>query len=725
MEVADLLADLTEEQKAAVTHVDGPLLIIAGAGSGKTRVITRRVAYLIAQGIPPHSIAAITFTNKAAGEMKSRIAAAMARPLRDFGRLDQPWPMICTFHSLCLRILKHYAIRLGLPANFTIYDAADQNKVVKEAIKLLDISSTNFAPATVHGTISNAKNQLLTPQAYAEAARDFYPRTVARIYAKYQQMLTQNNALDFDDLLMRTAEGLRDHPDVLAELQDRFQYLLIDEYQDTNHVQYILAHAMALKHRNLCVVGDPDQSIYAWRGADIQNILDFEKDYPDAKIVRLEQNYRSTKTILAIASKLIANNRRRKEKKLWTENAQGEPATLFLCQDEHDEADLMMKQLRQLHDDKFYAWNQMAIFYRMNALSRVMEDALRRANVPYQIARGVEFYNRKEIKDVLAFLRVIVNPADEVSLERIINVPTRGLGDAAVKKMTDFGAVRGLNLWAVVNDAANVPTLTSRAVKSAEQFVQLVAVWQREAQAALGVRPLIEQVIRESGYEKFLKDTGGDEQEALANVEELISSATEYDQENPQGSLGDYLGIISLVSDADHMKGAGGAVTLMTLHAAKGLEFPVVAMIGMEDGILPHARSREDHKQLEEERRLCFVGITRAQEHLLLSKAAVRTIRGMRSRTISSPFLQELPIESLKVIDHAGFGDSGPRFVADEPAGSDLGFRPGQRVRHPIYGVGRIADLSETSSGLRMQIDFDRAGTKIIFPEYTRLVPVG
>jgi DNA helicase-2/ATP-dependent DNA helicase PcrA len=725
MDVAELLADLTEEQKQAVTHVDGPLLIIAGAGSGKTRVITRRVAYLIANGIQPHSIAAITFTNKAAGEMKSRISAAMARPLRDFGRLDQPWPMICTFHSLCLRILKHYAVRMGIPANFTIYDSADQNKVVKEAIKLLDISSTNFAPATVHGTISNAKNQLLTPEQYGDRARDFYSRTVARVYTKYQQMLTQNNALDFDDLLMRTAQGLRDHPEVLAELQERFQYLLIDEYQDTNHVQYILAHALALKHRNICVVGDPDQSIYAWRGADIQNILDFEKDYPDAKIVRLEQNYRSTKTILEIASKLIANNRRRKEKRLWTENAQGDPATLFLCQDEHDEADLIMRQLRQLHDDKFYAWNQMAIFYRMNALSRVMEDALRRANVPYQIARGVEFYNRKEIKDVLAFLRVIVNPADEVSLDRIVNVPTRGLGDAAVKKMTDYGAVRGMSLWAVLNDPANVPSLTSRAVKSAQQFVQLVAVWQREAQSNLGVKSLIEQVIRESGYEKFLKDTGGEEQEEKANVDELISSAAEYDQENPEGSLGDYLGIISLVSDADHMKGAGGAVTLMTLHAAKGLEFPVVAMIGMEDGILPHARSREDALQREEERRLCFVGITRAQERLLLSKAAVRTVRGLRSRTISSPFLMELPVDSLKVIDHTGFNDSSPRYVEDEAPENDSGFRPGQRVRHPTYGIGRITEISETSSGFRMQIDFDRGGTKIIFPEYIKLIPVG
>jgi DNA helicase-2/ATP-dependent DNA helicase PcrA len=724
MNASELSDGLTDAQREAVTHVDGPLLIIAGAGSGKTRVITRRVAYLIAQGVAPHAIAAITFTNKAAGEMKSRISATMPRPIRDFGRLDQPWPMICTFHSLCLRILKHYAPQIGLPPNFTIFDTADQNKLIKEAIKLLDISSTNFPPSTVHGTISNAKNKLLTPEAYADAARDFYPRTVARIYAKYQKLLTQNNALDFDDLLMRTAQALRDHPNVLAELQERFRYLLIDEYQDTNHVQYILAHALALRHRNICVVGDPDQSIYAWRGADIQNILDFETDYPDAKIVRLEQNYRSTKTILAIASQLIANNRRRKDKKLWTENDQGESATVFLCQDEHDEADVVMRQLREFHDDHGYAWNQMAIFYRMNALSRVMEDALRRANIPYQIARGVEFYNRKEIKDVLAYLRTVVNPADEVSLTRIINVPTRGLGDAAVKKMTDFAAVRGMTLWETLEQAESVPNLSPRAVKSAEQFVQLVASWRQHAGRS-AVRNIIERILRESGYEEFLKkDAADDEREQLANVEELISSAAEYDQGNPEGSLGDYLGIISLVSDADHMQGADGAVTLMTLHAAKGLEFPVVAMIGMEDGILPHARSREDHHQLEEERRLCFVGITRAQERLLLSKAKVRTVRGSRMSTISSPFLQELPLESLKVLDRTGLRDLEPRFVPDEPlAGS--GFRVGQRVRHPIFGMGRITELSDTSSGARAIIEFDRAGIKRLFLEHARLVSIG
>jgi DNA helicase-2/ATP-dependent DNA helicase PcrA len=723
MEAAALLEGLTDAQKDAVTHVDGPLLIIAGAGSGKTRVITRRVAYLISLGIPPASIAAITFTNKAAGEMKQRISATLPRPLRDFGRLDQPWPMICTFHSLCLRILKHYAPRIALPANFTVFDIADQNKLIKEAIKQLEISSTNFAPATVHGSISNAKNALKTPEAYASSARDFFQRTIARIYAKYQQLLTQNNALDFDDLLMRTAQALRDFPEVLKELQERFQYLLIDEYQDTNHVQYILAHALALRHRNLCVVGDPDQSIYAWRGADIQNILDFEKDYPDAKIVRLEQNYRSTKTILSLASSLISNNRQRKDKKLWTENAQGESAAVFLCQDERDEADVIQRQLRQLHDDAGYAWNQMAIFYRMNALSRVMEDALRRANVPYQIARGVEFYNRKEIKDVLAYLRVVVNPADEVSLTRIINVPTRGLGDAAVKKFADFAAVRSMTLWQALAQAAEVPDVSPRAANAAAQFVKLVESWRAAASSPGPVKNFMEKIVAQSGYEKLIKKTGGEELDELTNVEELISSAAEYDQENPQGSLGDYLGIVSLVSDADHLKGAGGAITLMTLHAAKGLEFPVVAMIGLEDGILPHFRSREDPKQLEEERRLCFVGITRAQERLLLSKAAVRTIRGMRNSTITSPFLKELPEAEIKILDRTGLSDLSPQSSHDESPRSM--FQRGQRVRHPTFGIGRIAELSDMGRDTRAIIEFDRAGRKTLVLQYAHLVAVG
>jgi DNA helicase-2/ATP-dependent DNA helicase PcrA len=728
-----LLEDLTPPQREAATHVDGPLLIVAGAGSGKTRVITRRVAYLASLGIPPSSICAITFTNKAAGEMKQRISALLERPLRDFGRLDQPWPTICTFHSLCLRVLRHYAPRIGLPPNFSIYDTADQNKLMKEAIKALDISSTNFAPSTVHGTISNAKNQLVSAEGYAQNAGGFYERTVARIFTKYQQLLNQNNALDFDDLLLRTAQAFRDHPEVLKELQERFQYLLIDEYQDTNHAQYVIAHALALRHRNICVVGDPDQSIYAWRGADIQNILDFEKDYPDAKVVRLEQNYRSTQSILRIASALIARNKRRKEKGLWTENAGGEPALLLLCQDEHDEADQVMKQLRELHDKHGYDWSKMAVFYRMNSLSRVMEDALRRANIPYQIARGVEFYNRKEIKDVLAYLRVVANPNDEVSLTRIANFPARGLSDNTIKQMSAYAVGHGISLFAAMEQADQVPGLTARAQKSAKQFVELVNSWRRLAEQTNvphAVQGVMEKVVTQSGLEAALKKEGGEEQAELANVGELINSAAEYDQENPEGSLLEYLAIISLVSDVDHLKGSGGAVTLMTLHAAKGLEFPVVAMIGLEEGVLPHSRAANSPDEMEEERRLCFVGITRAQERLILSRAAFRTIRGLRERTVTSPFLYEMPEEDLREIDRTSLDTLDDRATQRRRARNEERvlagrFRKGQLVRHPSFGVGRIAEVSDTGTQARAVVEFNTAGRKTLILQYARLEPVG
>ncbi|HSZ56108.1 MAG TPA: UvrD-helicase domain-containing protein [Tepidisphaeraceae bacterium] len=727
-----LLEDLTDPQRQAASHVDGPLLIIAGAGSGKTRVLTRRVAYLIEQGIPATSILAITFTNKAAGEMKRRIGALLDKPLRDFGRLDQPWPIICTFHSLCLRILRHYAGQVGLPTNFSVYDAADQTKLVKEAMQILQISSTNFTPGNVHGTISNAKNQLQTAEDFARRSGGFYEKTVARIYAKYQDLLKQNNALDFDDLLLRTAHAFRQHQDVLHNLQERFQYLLIDEYQDTNHAQYVIAHALAMRHRNICVVGDPDQSIYAWRGADIKNILEFERDYPDAKVVRLEQNYRSTKRILHIASELISRNRQRKEKGLWTENTEGEPAALLICQDEHDEASQVMQRLRTLHVEQHYAWSQMAIFYRMNSLSRVMEDALRKANVPYQIARGVEFYNRKEIKDVLAYLRVISNPSDEVSLSRIANVPTRGLGDAALKHMAAWAVGYGVCLFAALETADQVPGVSTRAANGARYFVELVKSWRTLADTSPGggIQSLMEDVVRRSGLEALLKKEGGDEQAERANVNELISSAAEYDRENPEGTLADYLATISLMSDVDHMKGAGGAVTLMTLHAAKGLEFPVVAMIGLEEGILPHSRVREKPLEMEEERRLCFVGITRAQERLILSRAAVRTVRGLRGRTVPSPFLYEMPPDEFQTVDRASLADLGDRDEereldyrsARQTAGQ---FRRGQRVRHPTFGIGRIADISNMGSQTRAVVEFNSAGRKTLILQYARLEPVG
>jgi DNA helicase-2/ATP-dependent DNA helicase PcrA len=741
LQTEQLLADLTPPQRQAVTHVDGPLLIVAGAGSGKTRVITRRVAYLIGQGIPASSILAITFTNKAAGEMKQRISSLLDRPLRDFGRLDQPWSTICTFHSLCLRILRHYAPQIGLPANFSIYDSADQTKLIKEAIKTLDISSTNFTPSTIHATISNAKNQLIPADAFAQNAGDFYQRAVARIYTKYQQLLTQNNALDFDDLLLRTAHSFRDHPTVLRELQDRFQYLLIDEYQDTNHAQYVIAHALAQRHRNICVVGDPDQSIYAWRGADIKNILEFERDYPDATVVRLEQNYRSSRRILRIASQLISRNTQRKDKGLWTENPEGEPALLILNQDEHDEADQVMKQLKGLHDDHGYSWDQMAIFYRMNSLSRVMEDALRRANVPYQIARGVEFYNRKEIKDVLAYLRVVANPNDEVSLSRIVNVPTRGLGDTSLKQMSAHAIAHGISLFEAMRQSSQITGLSPRALKSSQQFSQMVLAWQAlanertiasgifEGSAVGPVQRVMEDVVKRSGLEEYLRKEGGEEQAELANVGELINSAAEYDRGNPDGTLQEYLAIISLVSDVDHMKGAGGAVTLMTLHAAKGLEFPVVAMIGMEEGILPHSRAANNPYELEEERRLCFVGITRAEERLVLSKAAYRTIRGLRERTVTSPFLIEMPAEEIRIIDRTGLnelpGDDDRDALRETSRGIAGQFRKGQLVRHPTFGIGKITEMSDMGQHTRAQVDFGSAGRKTLVLQYARLEPVG
>jgi DNA helicase-2/ATP-dependent DNA helicase PcrA len=721
-----LLDDLTDAQRQAVTHIDGPLLIVAGAGSGKTRVITRRVAYLVSQGVAAHAILAITFTNKAAGEMKQRISAALDRPLRDFGRLDQPWPTICTFHSLCLRILKHYAPQIGLPPSFTIYDSADQTRVIKDAIKTLELSSTNFPPSSVHGTISTAKNQLITAADFARDAGDFYQRNVARIYRKYQDLLHQNNALDFDDLLLRTTLAFRSHPDTLAELQDRFTYLLIDEYQDTNHAQYILAHALAMKNRNICVVGDPDQSIYAWRGADIRNILDFEHDYPDATVVRLEQNYRSTKTILRIASQLIANNTRRKEKSLWTENDTGDRARLLLCRDEYDEADAVARELKQVRDNFGFDWNAMAIFYRMNALSRVMERALFGAKIPYQIARGVEFYGRKEIKDVLAYLRVIANPSDEVSLDRVANVPPRGIGDSTVRQVQAWAVGHGMSLFAAMEQVERVPGLSTRAANGIRSFVKLINDLREHPcgrGGALSVRALMEKLVKRSGLETLLKKIGAEEQQEMANVNELITSAAEYDAGNPEGSLDDYLNQVSLVSDVDKLKDTGGAVTLMTLHAAKGLEFPVVAIIGLEEGCLPHARAREDPNQMEEERRLCFVGITRAQQRLILSKAANRTLRGMRERTVPSPFLSELPKASLEVVDRMRLARSDD----DAPAGDSpqAAFRKGQMVKHPSFGQGRVLEVSEVSRQTRVVVQFNRVGRKTLIAEYARLETVG
>ena len=760
-----LLADLTPEQQAAVKATEGPVLILAGAGSGKTRVLTRRIAWLIHMGVGPASILAITFTNKAAGEMRGRVEELLGRRIRDFGRLHHQSPTICTFHSLCLRILRHYGEILGVPRNFHIFDTADQTRLMKQVLKDLDISSTNFPPGNVLGTISNAKNTLTTAEQFAAVASDFFQRTVARAYLKYEEELAKNEALDFDDLILRVVHGLRDRPDVLAELQQHFQHLHIDEYQDTNRAQYMLAHVLAATHHNICVVGDPDQAIYAWRGADIRNILDFETDYPKATVVRLERNYRSTAKILAIADALIARNTQRKEKKLIPVHAAGEDATLLVCQDEHDEAREIAALLLKLRQEDGHDFSDMAVFYRINALTRVMEDALRRERIPYQIARGVEFYNRKEIKDALSYLRVIANPADEVSLARIINLPTRGISDPSVRSLQAFGTARGMNLWQAMQQAGECECLTTRARTAVAGFVNLIQQWRRlagivedpvkgapdeapphelgfapaAAVHAPGVRELLETVIRQSGLEAYLRKLGGDERQELANVNELISSAAEFDEQNPEGTLSEFLHGVALVSDVDHLKGGGGAVTLMTLHAAKGLEFPVVAIIGWEEGCLPHARARSSLDELEEERRLAFVGITRAQERLILSRAVYRTIRGMRERTIPSPFLKELPEDKVQVIDRTSIADllrggSGQdaelrrwqRQEMDDRGDQLAGrFYEGQRVRHENFGAGKVLEVIGGTHA-KLVIKFDRAGQKTLILEYaaSKLMPI-
>ncbi len=748
-----LLADLTDEQRAAVTAIEGPVLILAGAGSGKTRVLTRRVAWLIEQGVEPWSILAITFTNKAAGEMKTRVETVTGRRLRDFGQLHHAGPTICTFHSLCLRILRHYSEALGVPRNFTIYDTSDQQRVMKQALKELDVSSTNFPPGNVLGTVSNAKNTLTSAQEFASVASDFYQRTIARAYLKYEQLLAQNGALDFDDLILRAVQGMRDRPEVLRELQERFEYLHIDEYQDTNRAQYVLAAVLAQRHQNLCVVGDPDQSIYAWRGADLRNILDFEKDYPKSTVVRLERNYRSTAVILAAADALIKNNVERKDKSLIAHHEGGDKITVLACQDEQDEAHEVAERFKQLNTAG-HPWSDMAVFYRMNSLSRVIEAALRREQIPYQIARGTEFYNRKEIKDTLAYLRVVANLRDEISLLRIINTPTRGIGDTTVKAAQAYSVSHGCNVWEAVGRVEELSNVSARGKASVLKLIQTIEAWQSRVAEVAGrklapnsendqsselftksdtddrtLRSLITRVIVESGLDAHYRKIGDDDLSQIENMYELVSAAAEYEhgrlEEGQPASLEDFLHQIALVSDTDRFEGNGGAVTLMTLHAAKGLEFPVVAILGLEEGCLPHSRARDSLRELEEERRLAFVGITRAERKLILSRAQYRTMRGIRERTVPSPFLKELPDDVLQHVDRTGLSDLTGAGVRDQQrqrmggTGDKLAgrFAIGMRVRHPAFGTGKILDLTGGSNA-KAVIDFDRAGRKTLILEY-------
>ncbi|GAB4191856.1 MAG: DNA helicase PcrA [Phycisphaeraceae bacterium] len=738
----DLLEGLTEAQREAVTHVDGPLLVLAGPGSGKTRVITRRVAYLITGiGIPPWQILAITFTNKAAGEMHQRCAELLTE--RQSRALT-----VCTFHSFCARVLRQYAERLGLPPGYSIYDTADQKRAVKQALNDLEINTQNFPPAGMLSTISNAKNELVDATAYAKQAADFYSRTVAKVYTRYTEILERNHALDFDDLLLKVVSLFRQHPDVLKELQDRYQYILIDEYQDTNHAQFMIANALANRHKNLCATGDPDQSIYGWRGANIRNILDFEAHYPDAKVVRLEQNYRSTQHILAAADALIRHNTHRKHKELWTDNEPGDPVHVVTCNDERHEARWVVNTFRRLHDDEGVAWGQMAVFYRINSLSRVMEDALRDAGVPYQIARGTAFYERAEIKNAVAYLRAIVNPADEVSLLRIINTPSRGISDKTVKAMQAYALANNTPIDVLLADPLKLTAVNTRAQTALARFGKQLDTWRHLAgleesadgnTPAPSLRGFVEDVLRQSGLEEACRNDKSDpDHERLANLGELVSSAQQFEQdyeleieldggEHPPSlseKLLAFLERISLVSDVDAVDPDQGAVTLMTLHAAKGLEYPVVAMIGVEDGLLPHDRANADANELEEERRLCFVGITRAMRKLYLTHAQYRTVFGTSSATIPSRFFRELPSECLEEIDATedDTDDLADRLAQHSLAGREAAkYPPGCLVRHPRFGLGRVIDVHPMGSHTRARIRFETAGTKTLILQYARL----
>jgi DNA helicase-2/ATP-dependent DNA helicase PcrA len=731
----DLLKDLTPAQRDAVTHVDGPLLVIAGPGSGKTRVITRRVAYLLQQDIRPWNVLAITFTNKAAGEMKRRVEEIVPRHRT----------LICTFHSLGVRLLRQYGGALGLDPNFTIYDQADRNQVVKAALELANIDSVHFTPDRIQGAISRAKNQLLSPEQYGGAAGDFFEQTVARVYPLYQKKLKEANALDFDDLLYWVAYLLRHNQEVRAELDDRFRYVLIDEYQDTNQAQYEIARRLSIDFPNLCVVGDPDQSIYRWRGSDIKNILDFERDYKGAKVITLDQNYRSTKNILQAAGELIAHNKRRKDRQLVTENAAGPPVRVLTFGHGYDEAAGIAEKIRRGVEDNGRKYRDFAVFMRVNALSRAVEMAMIRERVPYQIVRGLAFFERKENKDILAYLRLILNPRDDISFLRVVNEPARGIGKTSLEHLQRYAEDRQLQLLAACLEVAKIPEIKGKAAKGLYDFAQMMYEFHKQTDAPAD--DMIRQVLDKSSYRKMLGESKNDEDaERLANIEELITAAHEFESEDGANTVASFLEHVTLVSDVDAWDETSDKVSIMTLHAAKGLEFPVVYMIAVEQGLLPHERSKQDKEEMEEERRLAFVGMTRAEEELYLCHADMREFRGQTLYTVPSQFLSELPREVKKerqaslgrsmydreedddydrragsVSDrrygHASPGGSRPR-LANRPApervpGVDYnGLAPGSLVRHATYGVGKVMDLSGAGSMRKVRIRFGGHGDK-------------
>lgn len=738
----DCTYGLNPQQAEAVINTEGPMLIMAGAGSGKTKVLTCRVANLLQKGVRPYRILAITFTNKAAAEMRERVNNMSGPAAKDV------W--LFTFHAFCARFLRMEIDKLpGYGGNFAIYDTADSQNLIKQILKEMNLDDKRFQPSGILSRISNAKNALQDAAAFARQAGDFYEQKVADIYSRYEQKLQLNNALDFDDLLMLSIKLLQENKEVREKYQDRFDYLLVDEYQDTNHAQYLLTKFLAAKHRNICVVGDADQSIYGWRGADIQNILDFEKDYPDAKVIKLEQNYRSTQNILDAANAVIENNTGRKPKNLWTENKSGADIIYFQAVDERDEARFVIEQLQNLQRTENKKLGDMAILYRTNTQSRIFEEMLIKSGISYNMVGGLKFYERKEIKDIIAYLRVIFNPADSLSLLRIINVPKRGIGDASLAKIQAYAAANNVSLFEAVSNAAAIDGLSSRFISKLDDLAGIIFELMNLANEA-PVEDLIDRVLRDTGYlEELENERTPQAQSRIDNLHELISVAQEFAASEEENNLENFLAHVALVSDIDDTELGEDAITLMTLHSSKGLEFPVVFLVGMEEGLFPHARTLMDETEIEEERRLCYVGITRAKEKLFLSSTKMRTIYGNTVTYPPSRFLQEIPARLVKTIKRQerfsaleNFKQVSEKysarpqkpastfnphsFMPQKPAAAAGGtagtrFNTGDRVSHSKWGEGMVVSVKDSPDGQEVKVAFAGAGVRSLLTKYAVL----
>lgn len=708
-----LLQGLNPKQQEAVKHTDGPLLIMAGAGSGKTRVLTHRIAYLLDEkGVSPFSVLAITFTNKAAREMRDRVEKLVGPEAKNM------W--VSTFHSMCVRILRRDIERIGYSKQFTIFDSADQLTVIKNILKNKNLDTKKFEPRTMLGMISQAKNELLTAKAFKKEAHDYFTKVVADVYTDYEKILRKNQALDFDDLIMQTITLFQEVPDVLTFYQRKFQYIHVDEYQDTNHAQYMLVKLLAARFKNVCVVGDQDQSIYRWRGADIKNILSFEKDYPEAKTILLEQNYRSTKPILDAANAVIEHNRNRIKKNLWTDNIEGQKIIYHQADTERYEAYYVADKISEAVREGRYNYRDYAVLYRTNAQSRAIEETLVKSNIPYQMVGGTRFYDRKEIKDVLAYLRLISNPDDDVSFSRIVNEPKRGIGKTTLEKLQQYADLNDFSLMTAIREVDFIG-LSKRATNQLLEFSEMVNNWHKK-QAFLTATDMVNDVLEQTGYEEMLEsDHSIESQTRLENINEFKSVTQHFEAQSEDQSLISFLTDLALISDIDRLddnENADNKVTLMTLHAAKGLEFPAVFLIGLEETVFPHSRSMMDEEEMDEERRLCYVGITRAEAELHLTHANMRTLYGRTNYNSRSRFIDEIPTELIDGFDKKASEPFGlpvreanrqkpvRRPVKQPSLGANLDWKPGDKAEHKKWGIGTVVKVSGNPGERELDIAF-------------------